>query len=478
MKTTRAQTGASAASDEPARAWCVTIAHHPDPHYVGERLVVLDDASVFIGRGAAAFDDERISRKHAEVHADEDGALWIHDRQSRNGTTVNGAAIDKRELSVGDIIGIGKILFVVHRGVVARQPSNTSLVGVSDAFVDVLAQIDKVADRSTAVVFSGPSGVGKTALAQVLHERSGRAGTMHTLHCGAIADEVVHSELFGHTKGGFAGATAARMGLIEAAQGSTLLLDHVEAASRKLQLALLEFLDSGKVRRLGANEARTVDTRVVATSAEPLDDLVAAGTLPGDFVNRLRGWHIAVPPLSERVEDVGPLAIYFARRFAGDDAQLDPDFALHLLRRRWNGNLYELESAVEEAVVDSDDGPLISLPKRVDGDARVAPDIVIARTGEWFQLAGKKRVELAHRKNLVGIVAALVDQRDVRPNMPLSVRELMAAGWPGERPVEKSGANRVYVALTALRRLGLREVLQRDRDGYFMPSTARVDVAS
>jgi hypothetical protein len=476
--TTVPQTLAAGAGPAPPAQWWLTIEHHDDAQHLGKRMVVVPDASLFLGRADGAFDNERISRKHAEVHAEEDGELWIRDCGSRNGTFVNGVRVTRRSLAAGDVIGLGKVLLLVHRSLPAPAVASARLTGMSHGHARVLEQIDKVATRATAVVISGPPGSGKTAYARELHARSKRKGELVMLHCGGIADEVLHRELYGHDKGAFDGADAARVGLLEAADRGTLVLDDVGAASRKLQLALMQFLDSGELRRLGSSKARKVATRVVATSSEPLEELVAAGKLQRDFADRLAGWAIAVPPLSERRDDIGVLALLFARQFGGEDAALDADLSLHLLRRDWPGNVRELEAFIEEAVIDGGGVTPIGLPERVRSEVpREPPEIVIARNGAWFEPRGAERVDLGHRKNLARILAALVAQRDAAPGRPLSVAALTDAGWPGETPVDKSGANRVYVALTTLRQLGLRDVIARDRDGYCLLADARIDLA-
>lgn len=480
MKTTRPHTQVDDSTDASDLAACLSIAHHPEPKYLGKRLVVVDDASVFIQRQSGAFDDERISRQHAEIHADEDGTLWIRDCGSRNGTLVNGASADRRTLLDGDVIGIGKLLFVVHHAPAAppRPPADGGeLVGVGYAHATLFEQLDKVADRNTVVVISGASGTGKTSVARELHRRSKRKGALVMAHCGAISDDAVHSELFGHTRGAFPGATTAQVGLLEAADEGTLVLDDVDAATRKLQLGMLQFLDSGDVRRVGSTKPKKVSTRVVVTTDQPLEALVQAGKLERDFADRLSGFHVEVPPLSDRLEDVGPLAHHFARKFGGSDARLDPDLVLHLLHQKWPGNVRELQAFVEEAVIDGDGEALIRLPSRAQGQVQREPaEMIIDRAGTWFEARGGERIELGHRKNLARILQILLEQREAQPGVALSVPELVEAGWPGDKTIDKSGANRVYVALTTLRRLGLRDVITRERDGYCIPKDARIDV--
>lgn len=447
--------------------------------------MVVSVGTTRLGRGATCFgvpgvfEDGRISREHASLTLD--GArLELRDLESRNGSLVNGVRVGQVELAAGDVITLGKMVLVVGRSP-ALYPTYEpgELVGASHAYATMRDRMQKVASHPTVVLFNGPPGSGKNVLARQLHADSGRRGKMVTVVCGAIDEAALHSELFGHRKGAFAGATRDRKGLIETAKNGTLLLDAVADASPKLQVALLRFLETGQVRRLGADDSTDVDVRVIATTTEPLDALIDAGTLRREFADRLRGWEIMVAPLDQRREDIGLLADLFLQRYGGPDVRLHPELLVHLLRRDWSGNARELEAFIELAVIESDGAEVIKIPAATQRDAGAAdtpPGFRIAEDGAWFQRSGEERVDIRDRKNLAYITRALTEHRRNAPGRALGVPELLAAGWPGERVEAKSGANRVYVALTALRRLGLRDLITRIRDGYLIAADAPVEI--
>lgn len=448
--------------------------------------MVVTAGTTSLGRGATCFgvagvfEDDRISREHASLQLEE-GRLELRDLESRNGSLVNGVRVGQVDLATGDVVTLGKMVLVVSKSP-ALYPSYEpgELVGASHAYAVMRDRMAKVAGHATVVLFNGPPGSGKNVLARQLHRDSGRKGKIVTVVCGAIDEAALHSELFGHQKGAFAGATRGRKGLIETAKNGTILLDGVAYATPKLQVALLRFLETGQIRRLGADDTTEVDVRVIATTTEPLDALIATGTLRREFADRLRAWEIVVAPLDQRREDIGLLADFFLQRYAGPDARLHPELLVHLLRRDWSGNARELEAFIELAVIESNGADVIkmstALPRHVCRDDAPASGYRLAEDGGWFQRSGEDRVDIRERKNLAYILRALAEHRASSPGRALTVSELLAEGWPGERVEAKSGANRVYVALTALRRLGLRDLITRIRDGYLIAADAPVEI--
>jgi DNA-binding NtrC family response regulator len=208
--------------------------------------------------------------------------------------------------------------------------------------------------RSTALI-EGESGTGKELIARMLHYWSNRAeGPFVAVNCKAFADGVVESELFGHEKGSFTGAIAARAGCFERASNGTLFLDEIAEAGPDFQAKLLRVLEDGEVLRVGANKPRKVDVRIVAATNRVLRTEVASGRFRGDRYFRLNVIPVKIPPLRERPEDILPLASHFLAFYsaeAGRPLRLSREAESVLLAYPWHGNVRELENVIERAVV-------------------------------------------------------------------------------------------------------------------------------
>jgi DNA-binding NtrC family response regulator len=220
---------------------------------------------------------------------------------------------------------------------------------------ELLSLIRRVAPSRATVLVQGESGTGKELVARLLHYWSERVGRPFVaVNCKAFAEGVLESELFGHEKGAFTGATAARAGCFERASGGTLFLDEIGEISGDFQAKLLRVLQEGEVLRVGGTEARRVDVRVVAATNRQLKDEIAAGRFREDLFFRLNVIPIALVPLRERREDIVPLARHFLRRHAeqsGRQVALAPEAEAALAVHGWRGNVRELENAIERGVV-------------------------------------------------------------------------------------------------------------------------------
>jgi DNA-binding NtrC family response regulator len=219
----------------------------------------------------------------------------------------------------------------------------------------VLDLARRVARVDSTVLVTGESGVGKERVASLVHARSARANRPFVaVDCGAVTETLLESELFGHARGAFTGATSDRVGLFEAATGGTLFLDEVGETSLPMQAKLLRALQEHEVRRVGESTARKVDVRVVAATNRDLSAAVASGRFRQDLLYRLKVVEIHVPPLRERPADVLPLARLvlagLARRRGRPVAGLTAAAAEALQRHAWPGNVRELENALERAV--------------------------------------------------------------------------------------------------------------------------------
>jgi DNA-binding NtrC family response regulator len=236
------------------------------------------------------------------------------------------------------------------------------VVSESRAMRDVLELATRVARHNTTVLITGESGTGKEVLARAIHRMSPRSDHGFTaINCAAIPEHLLESELFGHVRGAFTGATADRVGLFEAAHDGTLLLDEIGDLPLDLQAKLLRVLEEGEIRRIGGRDARRVDVRVLAATGKPLEAAVERGEFRADLFYRLNVVRLHIPPLRERPDDVPALLTHFAGQAAGrlgHPVSITPSALEALTRHSWPGNVRELRNAVERAAVLGTGGPL------------------------------------------------------------------------------------------------------------------------
>jgi two-component system, NtrC family, response regulator AtoC len=259
-----------------------------------------------------------------------------------------------------------------------RAPSG--IVGRGTAMQQVLAVAAKVARHPSTVLVTGESGTGKELVARYVHASSPRASeAMVAVNCGAIPENLLESELFGHAKGAFTGATAEKRGLFEEADGGTLLLDEIGELPASLQVKLLRALQEGEIRRVGDNSPRGVDVRLVAATARDLEAEVAAGRFRADLYYRINVVRLHLPPLRDRREDIPELVRHFmqlyGRRLGLSVAAVAPAAMRLLMEYAWPGNVRELENVIERALVLAE-GPQIEpdqLPAAVRSPGAAAP---------------------------------------------------------------------------------------------------------
>jgi DNA-binding NtrC family response regulator len=244
----------------------------------------------------------------------------------------------------------------LRREAAAAAEDPSGWIGRSPAMARTLDLARRVAQVDSTVLLTGESGVGKERIARFIHQESPRtAGPFVAINCGAVPETLLESELFGHAKGSFTGASQDRPGLFEAAHGGSLLLDEIGDVPPAMQVKLLRVLQEREVRRVGENRSRPVDVRVIAATNRDLVADIHAARFRQDLYYRLRVVEIHVPPLRERREDILPLARSFlaeaAARTGRKVAGFTPAAAARLLSHSWPGNVRELENAVERAVV-------------------------------------------------------------------------------------------------------------------------------
>jgi DNA-binding NtrC family response regulator len=245
----------------------------------------------------------------------------------------------------------------------ASQPV-PGIVGSSPGVATMLDTIRRVAPSRATVLITGETGTGKELVAAALHELSPRSTKPFVrLHCAALSETLLESELFGHERGSFTGAIARREGRLHEAHGGTLFLDEIGEVSLATQVKLLRFLQDHEIERVGSNHTLELDVRIVAATNRDLAELVRTGMYREDFYYRLNVVTIEVPPLRERPSDIPLLAMHFLGRVAHAEGRavsgFDDQAMRRLVRHDWPGNIRELENAVERAVVTAE-GPLIT----------------------------------------------------------------------------------------------------------------------
>lgn len=236
---------------------------------------------------------------------------------------------------------------------------NLGMIGRSDAFLKLLRSTESAARADVRVLLEGESGTGKELIARAIHKNGKRS--VHrfvAVDCGAIPDTLMESELFGHTRGAFTGATKEREGLLQQADNGTLFLDEISNLPVAMQAKLLRFLQEGEFRPLGSAKLMTVDVRVIAATSTTLRDLVEKGEFRRDLFYRLNVYPIQIPNLSKRSDDVPMLANYFLNSFskAQDKSlkQFHPAVLTKMQERQWQGNVRELENFIERLVTLAD----------------------------------------------------------------------------------------------------------------------------
>ena len=241
----------------------------------------------------------------------------------------------------------------------------------------VLEIAESVSRSRASVLIQGESGTGKELVARAVHENSGRAsGPYVRVHCAALAENILESELFGHAKGAFTGATAARAGRFEAADGGSILLDEIGEISPSIQVKLLRVLQEREVERLGENQPRKVDVRIIVATHRDLAAMVRTGAFRQDLYYRLRVLPLHVPPLRERTGDVALIANHIlgqlVQRYQREDMVISAETLELMGCYPWPGNVRELLNVMEYALVHADGNTI--LPRHLPDEIRAAPE--------------------------------------------------------------------------------------------------------
>jgi len=234
------------------------------------------------------------------------------------------------------------------------------IIGSSDAMTSVLKEVERVARSGSPVIITGESGTGKELIARAIHSNSKRRfSPLVSVHCGALNESLLESELFGHEKGAFTGAMFNRKGRFEMADGGTIFLDEIATISAKMQIELLRVLETKTFMRVGGNKEIKSDFRVICASNKDLRKMVEDGTFREDLYYRLNVVNIRIPPLRQRREDIPPLVDHFIRKYCTSMSRNPVKIDQAALRRLENydfqGNVRELENMIERAIVVGDE---------------------------------------------------------------------------------------------------------------------------
>jgi len=345
------------------------LQHHLGLRAVHAKLVVVSgpdegieitlDGPVTIGSDATChltLHDRAVSRKHAVI-AYTDGQFTVKDLKSRNGTFLGGARVMEASVPLGAVITVGNSAIAIQPRFHMREVAPSSarefgeLYGESVGMRELFAVMERVAPTDVTVLIEGESGTGKELAARAIHRASSRAsGNYVVFDCASIPRELAESELFGHRRGAFSGAVEDRQGALSRAHGGTICLDEIGEMPLDLQPKLLRALETGDIRRVGDDETRKVDVRVIASTNRDLSAEARRGTFRSDLLYRLEVVKLRMPPLRHRPEDVaGLVARLLSSKLAEGDV-IGGDNLRKLIGYSWPGNVRELRNVLDRAV--------------------------------------------------------------------------------------------------------------------------------
>jgi transcriptional regulator with PAS, ATPase and Fis domain len=300
--------------------------------------------------------DDTVSRVHCELHIRADSVV-IRDCGSTNGTFVDDVRIREGEVRPGATVRVGKSLFRIEAAEGATfiplsdRESFGELVGGSVEMRRVYAILERIAPTNVTLLIEGETGTGKDVAARSLHSASSRSGGPFVpVDCGAIPENLIESELFGHVRGAFSGAVSDRKGVFEEAHGGTLFLDEIGEMPLAVQAKLLRAIETRSIRRVGGNTERAIDVRIVAATNRSLATRANEGAFREDLYYRLAVVEVKLPPLRARPEDIPALAQHFHGQLASGAPPLSEAFKATLSARGWPGNVRELRNFIERSV--------------------------------------------------------------------------------------------------------------------------------
>jgi transcriptional regulator with GAF, ATPase, and Fis domain len=378
----------------------LAVTRGPDTGLTLERA----GATLIVGTAESAdllMHDETVSRQHCEIMLNERG-FRIRDLESTNGVRVHGMRIHDVSCATYLEVTIGESTLAITplEGAEPRERSSDGgfgpLLGDAPKMRELFALLARVAPTDLPILVEGETGTGKELVAQAIHQASTRASAEFVVFdCSAVASNLIESDLFGHERGAFTGAAAARVGALEEANKGTLFLDEIGELPLDLQQKLLRCLQSGEYRRVGGRKLEKTDVRVIAATHRNLRAEVEAGRFREDLFYRLEGVPVHVPPLRERSSDIPLLAQHFSIQDPNLRRQPLPQHVLEMFRaHRWPGNVRELANVVRRMQL------LPDLPFRVERHegASVPPQAAAVATDATTALERVARMMAAWRR--------------------------------------------------------------------------------
>ena len=374
----RDRTGEPAAGTAP---YLFLALHCESPLLAGARYRLADLHEVVFGRGPsreASLEegpDGRVltvrlpgtfvSRQHARLLRVQSSWVLV-DEDSRNGSFVNGKRITRATLSDGDIIECGRTLFVFRAARSAPLQARSIYDAVpTGPLVTLVPELEASHERLVALARSslpmlllGESGAGKEVIANAVHRISQRSGAFVAMNCAAIPRGLLESQLFGHVKGAFSGAVRDELGYFRAANEGTLFLDELGDLPLTSQAAFLRALEEGAVVPVGTTRSVPVDVRIIAATNRPLQALVAEGAFRADLLARLAGFTHRLPPLRERIEDLGTIIAALLPKLSDARVSFTPEAGRRLLMHEWPLNVRELRHLLASAIVVAKGAPI------------------------------------------------------------------------------------------------------------------------
>ncbi len=374
--------------------------------------------------------DRWLSSSHARLQYSF-GRWILHDLNSKNGSLVNGEAVSRRELKDGDVLELGHTFFLYRESPTLGssasdapasidfegQPRTSLPLTLHSDLAFEIEKLEKLASTDISILILGESGCGKEIVAKHLHTQSQRRGKFVPVNCGALPAGLVESELFGHKRGSFSGASEDNIGLVRSADGGTLFLDELADLPVTSQAALLRVLQEKEVRPVGATQSTQVEVRILSATHLNLDELVEKGDFRRDLFARVSGYRITLPNLNSRPEDIGLLLGVFlceggSVRDGSESPSLTIDAARKLMNYTWPLNVRELKSCLTTSLILADGQPIdvqhLPEPLRL---YEVAQNTVSSESKDEQRKAELLALLATHRGNISAVARAMDKDR-------------------------------------------------------------------